>query len=137
MADVVPNDSIDDSNRNEAKPEVATKNGGGGEGSQNEATPEVGEGNGKQDTTPLPTCSPRYHSTIFPHAVKSGRAYASNMVSSQKTMLEHLRYVRAQLEREERQMQIMQAQISYRKEIRGMPDKYDVYIRRRRDDEEE
>ncbi|KAK2187182.1 hypothetical protein NP493_176g01063 [Ridgeia piscesae] len=54
------------------------------------------------------------------------------MVTSQKTMLEHLRYVRTQLAREERQMMIMQAQIGYRKEIRSMPHRYEATIIRRR-----
>ena len=109
---------------------------------QNEAKPEARGGNLKQDSESLPKCSPRYHSTIIPHRVASGRAYISNMVTSQKTMLEHLRYVRTQLAREERQMMIMQAQIGYRKEIRSMPQRYEATIIRRRsivddfDDEE-
>ena len=114
----------------EATPEVTTEV----ESSQNEVSPEV---NGKQDTTPLPRCSPRYHTTTFPHKVKHGRAYASNMVSSQKMVVENLRYVRMKLDREERQLNLMQAQFGYMKEIKRMPDRYERISPRYNDEEEE
>ena len=130
MADTVPNGTGDDNRRAEVQPEVATEI----EGNQSEASPEV---NGKQDTTPLLKCSPRYHTTTFPHKVKHGRAYASNMVSSQKMVVEHLRYVRMKLDREERQLNLMQTQFGYRKEINSMPDRHERVSPRYVDEEGE
>ena len=130
MADTVPN-NVDDNRHAEDKPEVATENGS----TQSEATPEVNTT--PQDATPLPRCSPRYHTTTFPHKVKHGRAYASNMVSSQKMVVENLRYVRMKLDREERQLNLMQTQFGYMKEIKRMPDRYERISPRYNDEEEE
>ena len=124
-------DTVSNGIGTEATPEVATEI----ESSQSDASPEV---NGKpEDATPLPRCSPRYHTTTFPHKVKHGRAYASNMVSSQKMVVENLRYVRVKLDREERQLNLMQTQFGYMKEIKRMPNRYERISPRYNDEEEE
>ena len=59
--------------------------------------------------------------------VENRKAYASIMVSEQETMLEHLRYARRQMEKDEKQLKEMQDYL-YKKQ---MPRKWTPYNNQR------
>lgn len=53
----------------------------------------------------------RSYSPIRVHTPVRAKTYAKSMVNSQERALEHLRYVRRQLEKEDRQMKLLQDQM--------------------------
>lgn len=75
---------------------------------------------------------PKHYYPIRAEKVENGKAYASIMVSEQATMLEHLRYTRRQMEKDEKQLKEMQDYL-LRKQ---MPRKWTPYNNQRGFDDE-